>query len=245
VQATRAPVVVFLDADVTPEVPDLLDRVASLVDADDVLVSVQPFHRTRAAYEQLSLLFNISAVMGSAACTPLGDRVRAGVSFGPVLACTRAGYLARGGHAHPDVRGAVAEDIALARRFGDVRIRTGRGSVSFRMYPDGPRALVQGWTKNIATGAAAIRWWFGLAVAGWIWSLAGGWLASPWFYAASLGQLAVLGRRVGRFRWWAYPTYPGLLVVFLAVFLRSVALTALGREVSWKGRRVASRRTRR
>jgi 4,4'-diaponeurosporenoate glycosyltransferase len=243
--ATTSPILVFLDADVVLNGPDVLDRLVGRLDAastsDGRLVTVQPWHHTVRATEQLSMIFNITAVMGSAAFTLLRERVRVAVAFGAVLACTRSGYEAIGGHAHPDVRGAVAEDLALADRFADVRAFTGRPSVSFRMYPRGVRQLVAGWTKNIATGAGHIRWWFALAVAGWIWSLAGGWLTSPWFYGASVAQVIVLGRRTGRFGVPAALLFPVLTVFFVAVFLRSVALTVLGRSVAWKQRRVPTR----
>jgi 4,4'-diaponeurosporenoate glycosyltransferase len=246
VRATSSPVLVFLDADVTLDAPDALDRLAGRLGAsparDATLVTVQPWHRTARAVEQLSLLFNVTALMGSAAFTPLGERVRVAVAFGPVLACTRSGYVSSGGHAHPEVRGAVAEDLALADRFPVVRAHTGRPSFAFRMYPRGVRELVAGWTKNIATGAVHIRWWFALAVVGWIWSLSGGWLTSPWFYAASVAQLVVLGRRAGRFGLPAVLLYPVLTLFFLVVFVRSVTLTVLARPVGWKERSVATRR---
>jgi 4,4'-diaponeurosporenoate glycosyltransferase len=135
----------------------------------------------------------------------------------------------------------VAEDLALARAIGRSLPFAGRQLATFRMYPQGVRALVQGWTKNIATGARSVPWWAGLAVVGWIWSLAGGVFAAWWFVAASIAQVAVLGRRVGRFGLLSPLVYPLLLVFFLAVFVRSVALTALGRTVRWRGRRVPTR----
>ena len=112
------------------------------------------------------------------------------------------------------------------------------------MYPDGLRSLVEGWTKNIATGAAHVRWWFMVMVVGWLWSLSGGWLTSPWFYVASVIQVAVLGRRAGRFGVLATLAYPALVVIFLVVFLRSVVLTALRRPVRWKGRTIPIRAAR-
>jgi 4,4'-diaponeurosporenoate glycosyltransferase len=135
----------------------------------------------------------------------------------------------------------VAEDIALARRFLTVNLHTGWPDISFRMYPGGLRPLVQGWTKNIASGAASVRWWCALAVVGWMWSLNGGWITSPWFYAASAAQVLVLGRRAGRFGLLSALLYPLLVLFFLVVFVRSVALTALRRPVRWKGRAVAAR----
>ena len=51
----------------------------------------------------------------------------------------------------------------------------------------------------------------------------------------------MLGRRVGRFGLLSAVAYPLLVVFFLVVFLRSVALTLLRRPVRWKGRPVATR----
>jgi 4,4'-diaponeurosporenoate glycosyltransferase len=135
----------------------------------------------------------------------------------------------------------VAEDIALARRYARVEVFGGRDAASFRMYPTGVGAIVEGWTKNIAAGFGAISWWFALAVVAWIWSLAGGPFVSPWFYAASAVQLWALGRRVGRFGPVIAALYPVALVFFLAVFLRSLVLRCLRRPVSWRGRRIATR----
>jgi 4,4'-diaponeurosporenoate glycosyltransferase len=240
--ATTTPALVFLDADVRLERAGVLDRLASQVAAHpDELVSIQPWHRTVRPVEQLSVLFNITAVMGSVGFTALGRRVHPRLAFGPVLACRRAAYDASGGHAHESVRSAVAEDIALAARFPAVRLHTGWPDVSFRMYPGGLRLLVEGWTKNMASGAASVRWWFGLLIVGWLWCLSGGWITSVWFYAASVLQVVVLGRRVGRFGVLTAIAYPLAVLFFLVVFLRSVALTALRRPVWWKGRPVATR----
>jgi 4,4'-diaponeurosporenoate glycosyltransferase len=241
---TSAPILVFLDADVTPA-PDLIDRLrGALALHPDALVSVQPWHRTGGRpYEQLSLFFNITAVMGSLGFSAFGARGarQSHLAFGPVLAVRRTTYERAGGHGHPAVRVAVAEDIALAHRIGAVELYTGRPDTTFRMYPDGVRSLVQGWTKNIATGAAHVRWWFSLFVIAWIWSLCGGWLASPWFYGASAVQVGVLARRVGRFHVVTVAAYPIAVAAFLVVFLRSVAVTALRRDVRWKGRRFTAR----
>ena len=202
------------------------------------LVSVQPWHTPGSWPEQLSMLPNLLALMGSAAFTPLGPRRGAQVAFGPVLACTREAYDRAGGHAHPDVRGTILEDIALARRFPATRLHVGqRDEVTFRMYRT-PRAMFDGWTKGIAIGLHATPWWARAMSVAWVASLAGGWLTSPWFALASLVQLAVLTRRAGRFSALAIVTYP-IGVLFLAVVvLRSAARRWGGRRgtVRWKGR---------
>jgi 4,4'-diaponeurosporenoate glycosyltransferase len=238
--ACHQDVLVFLDADVAPA-PDLVDRlVAAVSAAPGTLVSVQPWHRTVGAVEQLSMLFNVVAVMGTTAFTPLGPRLAPRLAFGPVLACRRADYEQVGGHAAPAVRSAVAEDIALGRQFDRVALHTGRPDTTFRMYPGGLLDLCRGWAKNIATGARHTRWWFNVAIVVWIWSLCGGWLASPWFYAATVVQLAVLARRVGSFTW-PVVVHPVATLLFLGVFLVSVARMVTNRPVRWKGRPVRPR----
>jgi len=236
---TSGDLLVFIDADVSPQ-PDLLDRLAAAqARAPGALVSVQPYHAVRRPHEQLSLVCNLAALMGSSAFAAPGPRAAARVAFGPVLAASRSSYLASGGHAHPDVRGAVLEDIALARRFPVTDLYVGsRRTTTFRMYPTGLRPLVEGWTKGMGIGVDATRRWALVLVAAWVSSLAGGWLASPWFGLASGVQLAVLGRRVGSFHPVTFVLHPLPTLLFVVVTLRAVVLRRAGRTVTWKGRRL-------
>lgn len=236
VGATDAPVLVFLDADVSPP-PDLLDRLATEVRADpEALVSVQPWHRPGSAAEQLSLPFNVVALMGSGGFAP--RRAESPLAFGPVLACARERYLEVGGHADPRVRAAVAEDLAMGANFGRVRLFTGRPDISFRMFPGGVRGVLDGWTKHISVGAGRTAPWLLAAVVAWIWSQTVGWAVSPWCYVASTAQLAVFARRAGRFSPWAVLLGPLLMVVFTAIVVRSAVRRARRRPVRWKGRSV-------
>ncbi len=239
--ATTAPVLVFLDADVTPNAT-LLDELAAVIAADpEALVSVQPWHAVGSAIEHVSAPFNLLTVMGTGAFAG-GVRHCAPLAFGPVIALDRQRYEAVGGHANHDVRSAVAEDLALARGVGRSRLfLAGRDGVRYRMYPGGWQPLVEGWTKNLAVGAGRAPWWAVLAAAAWVTSLAGGWLASPWWYLTSAVQFAVLGRRVGSFTWRTAVVYPVLVAVLVFVFLRSVLLTLTRRQVAWKGRRLQAR----
>ncbi len=244
VDASTAPVLVFLDADVT-----LADGALELIVAaqrqQGGLVSVQPWHRTERLYETLSALCNVVAWMGTGAATPLGRRVAPRMAFGPVMAIDRATYERVGGHGA--VRGSVAEDVALAQRLrsadppAPVTLAGGRALATFRMYPLGLRSLLDGWSKNLMAGAQAVPWWAGIAVVAWIGSLAGGWAASPWFVLASALQVAALVRRVGRFAAWCGLAYPVLLVVFVALVLRSGWVRVRRTTVNWKGRPVAAR----
>src|SRR5205814_44671 len=70
---------VFLDADVIVA-PGGLHRV--LAAHHGGLLSVQPFHETVRPYERLSLFFNVVAMMGTDAFTPLGTRPQPSGAFG-------------------------------------------------------------------------------------------------------------------------------------------------------------------
>ncbi|BAN04168.1 glycosyltransferase [Ilumatobacter coccineus] len=237
-----ADTLVFLDADVQPSAT-LLDDLAAAVDEEpDSLVSMQPWHRMHTVGEQPSLLCNVTALMGSGAFTPLGSRAAATVAFGPVIAVSRAAYESAGGHADPTVRAMHTEDIGLARAVGRSRLFVGRPEgTTFRMYPAGFRELVSGWSRSIATGARFTPWWIGLATAAWVWSLAGGWIAAPLVYPLSAAQVWVLGRRAGTTHPVAALFYPLLVVVFVAIFVRSAVMVVFRRDVGWKGRRVSAR----
>ena len=179
--------------------------------------------------------------MGSGGFTIGGSRLAPTVAFGPVLAIDRSTYDRIGGHAEATVRTMHTEDIGLARSVGRSALFTGRPDTTFRMYPDGFAQLVQGWTRSIATGARFTRWWLAVAVALWVWSLAGGWIAEPIVYPLSALQFWVLGRRAGSMHPLTALLYPIAVAVFAWIFLRSLVAIVLRRDVTWKHRRVAAR----
>ena len=203
------------------------------------VVSMQPWHQTGRWVEQASLLANITALMGTGGFTVAGPRAAATMAFGPVLAVERSTYDEAGGHGA--VRTMHTEDIGLARAVGRSQLYSGRPDTAFRMYPEGLGQLVQGWTRSIATGTRFARWWLSVAVALWVWSLAGGWIAEPLVYPLSAVQFWVLGRRAGSMHPLTALLYPLAVVVFVWIFLRSLFAMVFRRDVTWKQRSVAAR----
>lgn len=252
VQATTAELLVFLDADTEPE-PEFLARLLACHERLGGLVSVQPYHRTEQAYEQLSLLFNLVGLMA----VPLGERC--GVAFGPAMVTNRRDYERSGGHAA--VAGKVVEDWFLAHCYENaglpVSAYIGDEQLSYRMYPGGLAEMVVGFDKNFATAAGQVRWAWMLAVLLWLsglfwaawclpaavlgWPLVGdrGLLPNALIYGAYALQLLLLSRRVGRFSW-INLVFPLPVLFFLAVFLLAIFNLERG-EVRWKGRRFRTR----
>jgi 4,4'-diaponeurosporenoate glycosyltransferase len=260
VGATSGELLLFLDADTVLE-PDALAGLLEVHAQRGGLVSVQPFHAVVRPYEQLSSYFNVMAVLASGAFTrrPTGRPM----AFGPCLLTSRADYERAGGH--EAVRGEILDDVQLAAAYDraglPVRCAVGGASIRMRSYPGGLRQLVDGWTKNFASGASAAAPGPALGAALWISahhavavglvlalveaatgrgaSVAHGhpvlWAVA---WVAFAAQLAWILRRVGSFRWWTWALFPVCLLVFDLVFARSAALTVVRRSVRWRGREV-------
>jgi 4,4'-diaponeurosporenoate glycosyltransferase len=188
----------------------------------------------------------------------LGRRVAPAGAFGPCIACDRASYFAAGGHAA--VRDAIVEDMALGRRFLDAGIPVscygGRGTVAFRMYPDGLASLVEGFTKNMALGASTMRRGFRILVVLWLTGATLCAIASlgallpafavhrpmqAVFYALYAAQSWWMLRRIGSFTPLTALLFPVPLAFFHVVFARSTHLVRKKHEVRWKGRTIRTR----
>ena len=233
-QAATGELLLFVDADTWFE-PEGLARI--LARHHDGAFSVGPYHAVQRPYEQLSLFFNFNMTVG---VVPQG-------LFGQMLRVGREEYRRVGGH--EPVRGRILENFWLGERFRSTGIRTrstiGRGLLSFRMYPNGLRELIEGWTKGFASGAGqtprgtlalTVLWMIGLMLPPLGCLASGGgllWIATYLFCAA---QVAWFARWVGAFRAYAALLYPAPLIFFFIVFAWSAARS--GKRVRWKGREI-------
>jgi 4,4'-diaponeurosporenoate glycosyltransferase len=242
---------VFLDADVVLA-PAGLGALAATHRRCGGLVSVQPHHVVRRPYEWCSLVFSLMAIMGvGAASIRRPQRPRA--AFGPCMVMAVDDYQRLGGHRR--VASEVVEDLALGEVVADaghpVTLLGGGGLLRYRMYPEGLRSLLQGWTKNIASGASrtppvrtalAVIWVTAAlssvrygrdAVAG-----DGSWLVAVGLMGAFAAQVGVLSRRVGTFPVISWLLYPVWFVLFVGVFAASLTSTFVTRQVTWRGRAI-------
>jgi 4,4'-diaponeurosporenoate glycosyltransferase len=251
---------VYLDADVELA-PGSLEALVAEHSSRGGLVSVQPFHTMHRAYERLSALFNVVGFMGIGAASP-GRDARSRGAYGPALVTSREDYLRVGGHDR--VRGEIVEDIALAGAFAraglPVHTFGGGDAVAFRMYPGGLGQLLEGWSKNVATGAGSVGLGRLFLIGFWLTTL----LISVQYvieqrvgsvdtsvglvvavYVLFAVQLGVMLRQLGNFGLLTALLYPGPLGVFILVFVLSVYLTLVRRQVVWRGRRIPLSRSRR
>ncbi len=249
--AATGDVLLFLDADVTLA-DDAIERLLRALDESGGVVSVQPYHRTVRLYERFSALFNAQVV----ASIGVGPTARG--LFGPCIMMAAATYARCGGHA--SVRGSIVDDIALGARCLDagIPIRTflGGRAVRFRMYPEGPRQMLSGWTKNFLQGADATprlilfaqsMWIVGAATVAVQTILAGAALrvgiiplpAALTMYALYTTLLAVTLPHYGRFGVATALFFPIHLVFFACVAAYALIVRMRGGSVNWRGRAVA------
>jgi len=234
VQAATSELLLFVDADTWFE-PDGLRGI--LTNYSGGAFSVGPFHAVRKPYEDLSLFFNFNMTVGAVP----------GGLFGQMLLVDRESYRRVGGH--ETVKGRTLENFFLARQFRaagiPTRSTTGRGIFSFRMYPNGLRELIGGWTKGFASGAGqtprgvlllVVAWMISLMLAPIGWVVTGDCLRWGMVYLLCAAQVGWFSRQIGSFRWFTALLYPVPLIFFFVVF--ALAVLRSGKRVIWKGRTV-------
>jgi 4,4'-diaponeurosporenoate glycosyltransferase len=249
--AATGELLLFLDADVRLG-PDGISNLISAYLQQGCTVSVQPFHKTQKVFEQFSMMFNLVQVAANGTALPKPRNIGL---YGPVILISRQDYEKAGGH--ESVKASVVDDIALGSQLKKVGLHfclyIGNCEVSFRMYSGGLRSLMQGWVKNMATGAAKTPIPVFIMVFLWITSL----LSVPlhivifillmnriWLVIYSIIYiiwaclLAVLTRRIGKYHVWAVLIYPILMFITLWVILVSWFKKLFGFKVTWKGRQI-------
>lgn len=250
--AAGGTLLLFLDADTQLE-PGGLERMLMTRRAAGDVLSVMPWHTVWRFHEQFSAFFNLLMAAGLGAFTIAGRRLRPAGLFGQMLLVPRDLYVAAGGHAA--VRSRNLENSWLSRNLlaagATLHCRSGRGVLSFRMYPDNMSGLVRGWAKGFAAGAGVtppllmaliIAWLSGLIMvpANFTASvIAGDPAHSAWWgmlFLFCVLQVHFQFRRVGSFHWAAALCYPVLLVFYFAVFTLSAFRGRIGVAATWKGR---------
>jgi 4,4'-diaponeurosporenoate glycosyltransferase len=248
--AAHGDVLVFVDADVEPAAGAILALAAQAATSGG-LVSAHPVHRVERPYERLSAGPALVALLGAGTGgEPVHRWWRRPFAFGPAMAIPAGAYRRIDGHRA--VRAEIADDVALAaaadRAGVPVRSMLGGGQLRYRMYPHGLGQLVEGWTKNLATGSSATPPLRLVAVA--IWVTAALWaggavaaVASGGPFVAGLAsyllfavQFHVLARRIARFGITTSILFPVVIGAFVLLFAWSAVLTFGRRRVRWRGR---------
>lgn len=244
----------FLDADTRLET-DGLNRMVNMYCDGYGMVTVQPFANIQRFYESVSVFFHLTMMAGVTAFTIFGRKVKPSGGFGPCLLCSRNDYFSLDGHRR--VKFLVLENLALGREFqdngGNLRCFGGIDTINFRMYPNGLRELIEGWSKGFASGAMKTRpFWMVLIIL---------WISGMFqliraivtvslnpntlfislislLYLFYMAQLTRIFRKIGNFGWTTVIFFPIYLVFFVLVYIWSFLKIFWLKSVSWKGRKI-------
>jgi 4,4'-diaponeurosporenoate glycosyltransferase len=249
---------IFLDSDVEIEESGLQKMMDSFVHfaentpGKNIVMSIAPFHRIKEIYEELSAIFNIIMMGSMNAFTPFRNAGPTGL-FGQSLIVSKENYFKINGH--ESVRNHILENMFMAEKFKEEQISLkclgGKGSLSFRMYSNGLRELVDGWSKAFASGAAQIPVLSLINIILWI---SGGFIIFILFiksiidseylyyslilYTGFSVQMLGMLKRIGSFRLVSSFLYPFHFIFFCTVFTRSMLNKLLKKKIQWKSRNV-------
>ena len=244
---------IFLDADTIVH-PGGLKRMIATFKSESAVMSIAPFHITKKLHEQFSAIFNMIVISSVNAFSAFGSHRSPSGLFGPCLIVNRKDYNRIDGHR--SVKGKILENLYMAEKFKEAGIPMtcfgGRGVLSYRMYPDSLKQLIEGWGKAFVSGASQtgkfltllISFWFAGLVSVPVYLLATVLLAGisvPWailslYFLYVIEQIWAL-RRIGSFFVITGVFYPLTAFFFLAVFFHSFIRNRHGSGIQWKGRK--------
>ncbi len=245
----------FLDADTFFE-PEGMNKLLHTYKNRSGVLSVAPYHKIGKLYENFSAFFNVAMMGGVNVFTLRGDKTRKKGLFGQCMLVEKTDYLKSGGH--EAVKNKILENFFLAEKFrkNNVPINCvgGKGTLSFRMFPNGIRELIEGWSKAFAAGAgntpgfvlfSIILWFFG-GIAAFLYLLylllfqfsSFCMVPAVIIYLLYCLQTAWMLRRIGNFRIYVALFYPLYLLFYIVVFFHSLYLLITKKQVKWKDRNV-------
>jgi 4,4'-diaponeurosporenoate glycosyltransferase len=244
----------FLDAD-TKIVDNGLQHITSSSVYNSGVTSIQPYHKIQKFYENLSMFFNIILMAGMGSFTPFQTKIKPIGVFGPCMICKKDDYFKIGGH--KSIKSKVMEDIEIGKSFLKAGVPVfnlgGKGTINFRMYPNGLKDLINGWVKGFGTGAKStsipllimiICWIVGSAfpmelfIRGLVFQNHILIIFGVLFYIFYALQIFWMSYRIGNFNLLTPVFYPVSLVFFIAIFFYSLESIFLTKKVNWKGRRI-------
>jgi chlorobactene glucosyltransferase len=248
----------FIDADTIAQ-PALLPTALKIAQNRSIdLLSLQPFQELPSPGERLILPSGFFLLAYTQDLRGTNDPASAQASVnGQFLLARRDAYLAVGGHAHPSVRNAIAEDSELAKVFKRagrrILVLGSEGLLHTRMYPT-TSLLIEGIARQASSllkgPLLLLAALFGLTVA--VASIllpvlavlgvmrASGVVNIAALVFAAVGSLALLGTHIGIARYFRIPLWYGLIFPLGYLFGSAILLFAVWErargQIRWKDR---------
>lgn len=247
-------ILVFLDADVRLA-PNALEALIKTREKYGGAISVVPYHRPERFYEKLTL---IPYLLGVFSFTSPFERRSADKSlYGSCIVVAREDYERINGHY--SIRHEIVDDMSLGKRFSEAGIGVenfiGYDFVSFRMYPNGLRSQLEGFSKSAvlsmgnlsrSTVALIALWMIGIALSGFMTPLLFA-ARYPGLWPFLLGyimytlQIMYFLKYTGSYGKIVPILHPLSLIFFILMMVYSTYQVLFKGSVYWKGRQIEIR----
>ncbi|OPA80997.1 glycosyl transferase family 2 [Paenibacillus selenitireducens] len=246
----------FLDADIRLA-PHALASLIKARERSKGVISVVPFHHTEKLYEKLALVMNMLGIFTFMSVFEKGNPKKG--LYGSCILALREDYEKIKGH--ESVKSEVLDDLLIGSKFVEAGIPVtnfiGYGMVSFRMYPQGLRSEIEGFSKGAILSTSTLSPWTIVPIAIWVlgllvsdaaFILANTSWALPLFigYVMYMVQLFYFMKYVGVFGILMPVMHVFASLFFLVIMLYSLYQVVVLGQVRWKGRyvQVGGRRNR-
>lgn len=216
-------------------------------------ISIQPFHTMKKKYEFFSLFFNMIQIC-STGLSLMGKRRTQGF-YGPLLLIKRDLFNKYGGY--EKVKNDVVEDYDLGKYLKsqgvEIELYLGGDYISFRMYSESFKQVIEGWSKNFAIASLSMEWWLFLSIISWIAFLTlipieiinslintetSILIVLVSIYTLSILLIYRVARNIGSYPLYTCIFYPIYLLAFHFTYLYSVIGTYILKSTTWKGRKL-------
>jgi len=245
-------IILFLDADVRLS-PNAISSLMQTYDENKCVISVQPYHLIEKSYEQFSFIFNLMQVAanGTSMILNIGN---VGL-YGPVILIDKEIYRSIDGHL--SAKNSIVDDLALGKKLTQsgfpFKLFLGGDDISFRMYGGGFSDLLNGWTKNFATGALKTPPLLFLMAFLWITSCTLVMISAiqaimmqsllyiiifSLLYVLWILELSRIAPRIGNFKKYVQIVFPVYMALFIWVFTLSFVKKLFHLNVVWKDRKI-------
>jgi len=250
-------ILLFLDAD-TELHKDGLENLLLCYLKYKGVITVQPYHKIKKFYENFAAYFNLVLMGSMNVFTPLQRVSKPIGAFGPCLLCDRNSYFSIDGHG--SAKSKVLEDLEIGKKFiknnTNVFCFGGKGTIDFRMYPDGIKSVVNGFSRGFSSGAKSTSILNLILIVLWIsvsfypLTLFFGsafsfnlieFITGVVFYIAYALQLTWMLRRIGNFSPLVPLFFPLFVNFFIIIFLWSIIASIFKINIKWKERTINHR----
>ena len=237
---------IFLDADVRLKPTSIQSLIAKQQEVGGA-ISVVPYHTTEEFYETFAMIINLLASFVFTSPFEKWNPIKG--MFGACIVCSRADYEKIGGH--KSIRSEIIDDLnlgaALQKAGINVNNYIGHGIISFRMYPNGLKSELEGFSKSAFSSISKIHpitlgliilWLIGLIISQLSWFF----IQTSFFiplitgYVLYMFQIFYLNYFIGRFGI-VQPIFHFLsMIFFFVMLLYSLYQAVFLKKAIWKGR---------